>query len=68
MNQFVGPPLGGFLAAVAIATAFGTGAVAYGLAAASLLAIPGAFRAVREGPARRIDQDAGRHGRNLQPR
>ena len=57
MNQFVGPPLGGFLAAAAIATAFGTGAVAYLLAAASLLAIPGAFRAVREGPARRIDQE-----------
>jgi MFS family permease len=57
MNQFVGPPLGGFLAAVAIATAFGTGAVAYLLAAASLLAIPGAFRPVREGPPRRIDQE-----------
>jgi MFS family permease len=28
MNQFVGPPVGGFLAAVTIAAAFGTGAVA----------------------------------------
>ncbi len=57
MNQFIGPPIGGFLAAVAIATAFGTGAVAYMLAAIALLAIPGAFRPVREGPTRRIHQE-----------
>jgi MFS family permease len=57
MNQFVGPPLGGFLAAIGIAAAFGTGAVAYLLAAGALLTIPGAFRPVREGPPTRIHED-----------
>jgi MFS family permease len=57
MNQFVGPPVGGFLAAAAIASAFGTGAVAYLLAAGALLTIPGAFRPVREGPPTRIHSD-----------
>ena len=57
MNQFVGPPVGGFLAAVAIAAAFGTGAAAYLLAAAALVAIRGAFRPAREGPVRRMDKE-----------
>ena len=57
MNQFVGPPLGGYLAAAGIALAFGTGAAAYLLAAASLLAIAGTFRPVREGPPKRIHED-----------
>jgi MFS family permease len=57
MNQFVGPPLGGFLAAISIALAFGTGAVAYLLAAAALFTIRGAFRPVREGPPTRIVDD-----------
>ena len=57
MNQFVGPPLGGLLAAVAIAGAFGTGAVAYLLAAAMVLGIAGSFRPVREGPPTRIHED-----------
>lgn len=57
MNQFVGPPLGGFLAAIAIAAAFGTGAAAYLLAAGALLTIRGAFRPVREGPPTRIHED-----------
>ena len=57
MNQFVGPPLGGFLAAIAIAAAFGTGAVAYLVAALALFTIAGAFRPVREGPPTRIHHD-----------
>jgi MFS family permease len=57
MNQFVGPPLGGLLAAAGIALAFGTGAAAYLLAAAALLTIPGAFRPVREGPSTRLDHE-----------
>jgi MFS family permease len=57
MNQFVGPPLGGFLAAIAIGAAFGTGAAAYLLAAASLLLIRGSFRPVREGPPTRLHED-----------
>jgi hypothetical protein len=57
MNQFVGPPLGGFLAAIGIATAFGAGAAAYLVAALSLFTIAGTFRPVRDGPDRRIDQE-----------
>jgi MFS family permease len=57
MNQFVGPPVGGFLAAITIAAAFGTGAVAYLLAAGSLFTIAGTFRPVRKGPPTRIHQD-----------
>jgi MFS family permease len=57
MNQFVGPPLGGFLAALAIAAAFGAEAIAYLLAALALFTIGGSFRPVRDGPTRRIDQE-----------
>lgn len=59
MNQFVGPPVGGLLAAAGIALAFGTGAVAYLLAAGSLLTIAGTFRPVRDGPPTSIRQDIG---------
>jgi MFS family permease len=57
MNQFVGPPLGGLLAATAISVAFGTGAAAYLLAALALVTIAGSFRPVREGPPTSIRQD-----------
>jgi MFS family permease len=57
MNQFVGPPVGGLLAASGIALAFGTGAAAYLLAAGALLTIAGSFRPVREGPRTSIRQD-----------
>jgi MFS family permease len=57
MNQFVGPPVGGLLAATGIAMAFGTGAAAYLLAAGALLTIAGSFRPVREGPPTSIRQD-----------
>lgn len=54
MNQFVGPPLGGFLAAIALAAAFGTAAAGYVGALLLLLTLPGSFRAVREGPPQSI--------------
>jgi len=57
MNQFVGPPLGGFLAALGLASAFGLTATAYALAAFVLLTIAGSFRPVREGPATRLHQE-----------
>jgi MFS family permease len=57
MNQFVGPPIGGFLAAIAIGLAFGAGAAAYLLAAVSLVAIVGSFRPVREGPPTRMHRE-----------
>ena len=57
MNQFVGPPIGGFLAALAIGLAFGAGAAAYLLAAVSLFTIAGAFKPVREGPPTRIHEE-----------
>jgi MFS family permease len=59
MNQFVGPPLGGLLAAYGVAAAFGTEAVAYLLAAGMLFIVPGAFRPVRDGPPTRIHQEIG---------
>jgi MFS family permease len=50
MNQFVGPPVGGFLAAVAIAAAFGTAAAGYLGALLCLVSLRGSFRPVRDGP------------------
>lgn len=44
MNQFVGPPLGGILAAAAIALAFAGSALAFAAAAASLALLSGSFR------------------------
>ena len=57
MNQFVGPPIGGFLAAGGVALAFGTGAAAYVVAAVALLTIAGSFRPAREGPPTRMHED-----------
>ena len=57
MNQFVGPPVGGFLTAIGVGFAFGTGAAAYLLAALALFTIAGSFRPVREGPPTRIHED-----------
>ncbi len=59
MNQFVGPPLGGLLAAFALSAAFGVGAVAYVVGASLLFAIGGSFRAVREGPPTRLHEEIG---------
>jgi len=50
MNQFVGPPIGGFLAAIAIAAAFGTAAAGYLGALLLLLTLRGSFRAERAAP------------------
>lgn len=44
MNQFVGPPLGGLLAGIAIALAFAGSAVAFALAAVALALLAGSFR------------------------
>ena len=50
MNNFVGPPVGGFLAGIALATAFGTAAAGYLGALLCLLALVGSFRPARTGP------------------
>src|SRR5215218_9851211 len=47
MNQFVGPPLGGFLAGVAIAFAFAGSALAFAFAAIALSLLAGKFKPVR---------------------
>lgn len=49
-NQFVGPPLGGVLAAVSIGLAFAGSALAYGVAAVVLALLVGSFRPARTGP------------------
>jgi MFS family permease len=56
-NQFIGPPLGGFLVAVAAAFAVGASAVAYALGAVALLLVSGTFRAERTGPPTRLRAD-----------
>jgi MFS family permease len=50
-NTFVGPPLGGLLAALGLAVAFGVQAAAYLVGAACLALLAGSFRAVGAGPA-----------------
>jgi MFS family permease len=57
LNQFVGPPLGGFLVAASMALAIGSGAVLYALALVALALLPGAYRTVRDGPARSLRSD-----------
>ena len=44
MNQFVGPPLGGFLIAVGLALPFGIDAVTFAASAALIAALAGSFR------------------------
>lgn len=53
-NQFLGPPLGGLLASIALSVAFAVSAGAYLLAAIALLALVGTFRPERVGPERRM--------------
>jgi MFS family permease len=57
MNSFVGPPVGGFLAGIALASAFGTAAAGYLGALLCLVTLKGSFRAVREGPPSSIAAD-----------
>ena len=56
-NNFVGPSLGGLLAAVALASTFASSAAGYLVAAFCLIRIPGSFRPVRDGPATSIRED-----------
>ena len=49
MNQFVGPPLGGFLIAVAIAVPFGVDAATFGVSALLIALISGSFRSTPDG-------------------
>lgn len=48
MNQFIGPPVGGLLAGLAIALAFVGSALAFVFAALALATLSGAFRPVRD--------------------
>jgi MFS family permease len=50
MNLFVGPPIGGFLVAIGIATAFGSAAAGYLGALLCLVSLAGSFRPIRTGP------------------
>jgi MFS family permease len=59
MNSFVGPPIGGFLVAIGIATAFGSAAAGYLGALLCLLTLAGSFRPVRTGPPTSIRADIG---------
>jgi MFS family permease len=59
MNSFVGPPVGGFLAGIGIATAFGTAAAGYLGALLCLLTLTGSFRAERHGPPTSIRSEIG---------
>lgn len=56
-NQFVGPPLGGALAAAGLALAFAGSAGAYLVAAGALTVMAGSFRPVRSGPPTRLRTD-----------
>ena len=56
-NQFVGPPVGGFLVATAMAAAFGATVAGYLGAALLLATLPGTFRAARTGPATSVVTD-----------
>ncbi|MBW8870743.1 MAG: MFS transporter [Leifsonia sp.] len=49
-NQFIGPPLGGFLVAAGVALAFGTPVLLWVAAIGVLLLLRGRFRAERSGP------------------
>jgi MFS family permease len=56
-NMFVGPPLGGLLAGLALALAFGLPAAAYLAGAGCLALLAGSFRPAREGPPTRLRED-----------
>jgi MFS family permease len=57
LNNFVGPPLGGFLVGVGAVAALGGVAGAYLLAAGALLLIAGSFRPARDGPRQSLRTD-----------
>lgn len=64
-NNFVGPPLGGFLVAAAAALAFGVPAVLWALAVAMLAWVPGSYRAHRDGPPTSLRADIAEGFRHL---
>ena len=57
MNNFVGPPVGGYLAGLALAAAFGAAAAGYLGALLCLVTLSGTFRAARTGPPASIVSD-----------
>ena len=57
MHQFVGPPVGGLLAALGLELAFGTAAAGFLGAALLLAGIGGSFRPERTGPPSRIHEE-----------
>ena len=57
MNQFVGPPLGGYLMAVSAAVAVGVSAGTYVAALVGLLVLGGTYRTARSGPRTRMRTD-----------
>ena len=50
MNQFIGPPLGGFLVAISVPLALAGSVLAYALAALGLAVMVGTFRAASDRP------------------
>jgi MFS family permease len=56
-NTFIGPSLGGLLAALALTSAFAASAGAYLVAALCLVGMTGSFRAERTGPPTNMRQD-----------
>ena len=65
MNQFVGPPIGGVLAAAAVAAAFAGTAACYALAGLALALMSGSFRPERTGPTTRLRTDIAEGARYL---
>ena len=57
MNQFVGPPLGGFLVAISVPVALSGAAFGWAVAAAGLALIAGSFRPERQGPKTSVATD-----------
>ena len=57
MNQFIGPPLGGVIAGIAIAWAFIGSGAAYLLAAGALVLLRGSFKPTRDGAPTRLRAD-----------
>lgn len=56
-NFYLGPPLGGFIVAVAAGAAFATGSALYLVAAVAVLSVRGSFRVERSGGPTSVRQD-----------
>lgn len=57
MNQFVGPPLGGFIIAASVPLVLASSVLGYALAALGLTLMVGSFRVERSGPPTRLHAD-----------